>query len=495
MLRPLVPTTAALLAMLAALLACQGATPTPSPMETTARSTAAATPSLMPNTPSPAATPAPTETLSARPTVAPTPTSQPTPEPTATPPPGGRLAPIRLQDSQALVSSLSEAELACTGDAPETLDRVRTWPSQEAKDEMRRLISCLNDDTLARLFLSGFMPDPEPLSLETSDCVRAVFAVIDPQEVMSAGLEDDPERAGRAMAASAAAATTTTACLNDQEWERSIWMKEMGQQERADQQCLMEVLGGPGEMAEAVRAEREGDSSGLEEAAAVCGLDRGPATGQGPADPPPAPAGTPEPSPDPETPEPAKAPKVTTTILVAPVPPDIPEYDRSQWKHWVDADGDCQDTRQEALVRDSLSQVAFETDGRCWVETGQWHGAFTRTRVNNPSELDITHRVPLENAHRSGGWAWPAEKKEEYANYLDVNLHLVAVTGSANRSRGAKGPDEWRPPEQVFWCEYALYWSAVKARWELTMTREEANAVREMLGTCPGEVRVIELKG
>ena len=35
----------------------------------------------------------------------------------------------------------------------------------------------------------------------------------------------------------------------------------------------------------------------------------------------------------------------------------------------------------------------------------------------------------------------------------------------------------------------------MKAGWELTMSREEANAVKEMLDTCPGEVRVIELKG
>ena len=285
MLRTLLPATAALLAILAALLACQGATPTTGPMETTARSTVAATPSLMPNIPSPAATLAPTETPSERPTAASTPTSQPAPEPTATQAPDGRLAPIRLQDSQALVSSLSHAELSCIGDVTETLEHVRAWPSQEAKDEMLRLIGCLSNETLARLFLAGFIPGPEPLSLETSDCVRAVFAVIDPREVMTAGIEDDPQRAGRSMAASAAVATTTTACLNDLEWERFIGMKEIGPQERADLQCLLEVLGGPGEMAEAVRVDRDGDSAGLEEAAAACGLDREPATGQGPADP------------------------------------------------------------------------------------------------------------------------------------------------------------------------------------------------------------------
>ena len=81
---------------------------------------------------------------------------------------------------------------------------------------MLRLMGCLSDETLARLFLAGLIPGPEPLSLETSDCVRAVFEVIDPQEVMTAGIEDDPERTERVMAGSMAVSTTTTACLTDE---------------------------------------------------------------------------------------------------------------------------------------------------------------------------------------------------------------------------------------------------------------------------------------
>ena len=78
-------------------------------------------------------------------------------------------------------------------------------------------------------------------------------------------------------------------------------------------------------------------------------------------------------------------------------------------------------------------------------------------------------------------------KEEEYANHLDNQIHLADVTASANRSKGAK---DWQPPDETFWYEYALYWTVAKTPWELTMTRVEADAVIEMLSTCPVEVEV-----
>ena len=191
-----------------------------------------------------------------------------------------------------------------------------------------------------------------------------------------------------------------------------------------------------------------------------------------------------------DAPPSAARPATTLAITVAPVPTDIAEYNRSQWKHWADEDGDCQDARQEVLISESLIEVTLEPERKCRVETGRWYGAFTGIYVEAPGDLDIDHLVPLKNAHDSGGWAWSADRKQEYANYLVDLDHLIAVTKGANRSKGAKGPEEWRPPDEGYWCQYATDWTEVKMQWGLTMTQRETKAVIAMLDTCEDPVEV-----
>ena len=262
MLKPFFPATLIVLVLLATLAACSGPTPAPETL------TPAATP-----TPTQTETPAPTEPPTERPTAAPTATrtSPPTPAPTTTPAPVGRVAPLQPLGSGAMFSELSDAEKECIG---------------ENTERQTRYIGCLEDETLARIFLAGFVPGPAPLSEKTSDCVRAAFEVIDPRAVMTAGIEGDPSRA---MAGSMAALSVMIACLNDEEWEATAPQVGMRPEEREGMQCLLAELGGPGPMAAAMTAAQEGEFAELASAGAECRLEMGPPPGQTPGTPPPTP--------------------------------------------------------------------------------------------------------------------------------------------------------------------------------------------------------------
>ena len=171
-------------------------------------------------------------------------------------------------------------------------------------------------------------------------------------------------------------------------------------------------------------------------------------------------------------------------VAVAEIPAELPAYDRDDWNHWTDSDDDCQDARQEVLVAESRSTVSYRTDRGCRVAAGQWLAPYTDTVVTDPSKLDVDHMVPLGNAHDSGAWQWSANRREQYANYLDDPQHLIAVTASANRSKGARGPDQWKPEDQTYWCQYAVDWIAIKSTWELTVTEAELAGLNEMLYSC-----------
>lgn len=156
-------------------------------------------------------------------------------------------------------------------------------------------------------------------------------------------------------------------------------------------------------------------------------------------------------------------------------------YRRQDWRHWVTVPGECLNTRARVLLRDA---VVVAPRAACGPVAGEWRDPYTGTVFTVPGELDVDHLVPLKAAHESGAAAWSKADKERYANDLGYRWHLLSVSASANREKGAKGPDAWRPARREFWCQYGQAWAAVKFTWGLAATDAERAAVRELVVTC-----------
>ena len=98
--------------------------------------------------------------------------------------------------------------------------------------------------------------------------------------------------------------------------------------------------------------------------------------------------------------------------------PSVP-YDRDLYRHWIDADGDCQDTRQEVLIAQSLQPVVLDGRG-CRVVSGRWFDPYTGQTFTDPGDLDIDHFIPLAEVHRSGGDIWTATLRGRLARMFDA---------------------------------------------------------------------------
>ena len=157
-------------------------------------------------------------------------------------------------------------------------------------------------------------------------------------------------------------------------------------------------------------------------------------------------------------------------------------YDRSLFKHWIDADGDSCDAREEVLIIESLEPVTLGTG--CKVLTGRWLSNFDGVVITDSSKLDMDHMVPLKEAWDSGANTWSASRRQAFANDIDLPEALIAVSASSNRSKSARDPAEWLPTNTSYRCQYVEDWMAVKVKWELSVDAKEFEALRSVSVGC-----------
>ncbi len=152
-------------------------------------------------------------------------------------------------------------------------------------------------------------------------------------------------------------------------------------------------------------------------------------------------------------------------------------YERSKFKHWVDADGDGCSTRLEVLDIESETSVTCSN-----LAGGRWFSYYDRVSWTDSTRIDIDHMVPLAEAWDSGARNWTAAQRESYANDLGDYRTLVGVTDSVNSAKGDQDLAEWQPTYDK--CRYLREYVAVKIRWRLSVNSGEKTAMQSLAATC-----------
>jgi hypothetical protein len=156
-------------------------------------------------------------------------------------------------------------------------------------------------------------------------------------------------------------------------------------------------------------------------------------------------------------------------LLLATLASANPDFDRTEWPHWISVHGSS--VRLHVLLRDA-------------VEAGRWIDPYTGKEITDPKAIDIDHLVPLAAAYEAGGSTWTREQRQAYANNLRYRWHLIAVSASANRAKGARGPEEWVPANEAFWCQYGESWASVSVVWRLEVSEARRAAIEKLLERC-----------
>jgi len=161
--------------------------------------------------------------------------------------------------------------------------------------------------------------------------------------------------------------------------------------------------------------------------------------------------------------------------------PTEPPYQRKDWPHWIDADKNCRNTRQELLIATSQKPVQFKDARQCTVKAGKWIGPYTGKTFTKASDVDIDHIVPLAHAHRHGASNWSREQRRTFANDFE---NLLVVDDATNQAKSDKAPHQWLPPNKAFWCEYGQRWQRIKEKYRLFYGDQERYVLNELAAGC-----------
>jgi hypothetical protein len=163
-------------------------------------------------------------------------------------------------------------------------------------------------------------------------------------------------------------------------------------------------------------------------------------------------------------------------------------YDRGMFgAAWTDTNRNGCDTRNDVLRRDLARREIKPGTSSCvalagWLAPDPYTGARIHFVFGGASEVDIDHVVALGDAWQTGAFRWVPLKRLALAN---DPMNLLAVSASANRSKGDGDAATWLPSNKSYRCAYVARQVAVKSKYGLWITAAEHSATARILDGCP----------
>lgn len=159
---------------------------------------------------------------------------------------------------------------------------------------------------------------------------------------------------------------------------------------------------------------------------------------------------------------------------------DEPYNRRQHFGRWIRINpSSCLNTRHWLLLHRSQEPVTVAPSG-CRILTGRWYDPFSNQTFLEAKDVEVDHMVPLKHAWDVGAFRWNKAQRCAFANFVYDEDHLVIISITENRRKGARGPDGYLPSHRSFWCEYLAKYLRVKQIWELPLLPQEALKIQEI---------------
>ncbi len=185
-------------------------------------------------------------------------------------------------------------------------------------------------------------------------------------------------------------------------------------------------------------------------------------------------------------------------IVVEDEPPPVPGYERGcgagqacvygpAWSDDVSVrlgHNGC-DTRND-MLNQSLTNITHRPNTHdCVVLSGDFVDPYTGNRIHfeksRAYQVQVDHVFALAVAWNRGAAGWTPDQRRNFANDPD---NLVVTSAAANLSKGGRTPAAWLPEPTSGKCLLTSRFTAIAAKYQLPITREELIAVNRVAPRC-----------